>query len=98
MEALTALLIIAGAILNIALIVKFWGMCNDIKDIRNHIVKKDVISPAERTETATPIVETLPNEDGGGGSFADKEIDNSGLWVLGIFGVIAVIIILVSVL
>lgn len=98
MEALTALLMIAGAIFNIALIVKFWGMCNDVKDIRSHIVNKDNRYKEELLKTATPIVETLPNEDGGGVSFADKEIDNSGLWVLGIFGVIAVIIILVSVL
>ena len=101
MEALTALLIIAGAILNIALIVKFWGMCNDIKDIRNHIVKKDVISPAERTETATPVTErevkeVQQNKDNGESeSWVDKEIDTSGvLWGLAIVGVIVMIILI----
>jgi hypothetical protein len=101
MEALTALLMIAGVILNIALIVKFWGMCNDIKDIRNHIVKTNAIPPAERTETATPVTgievkEVQQNKDNGESeSWVDKEIDTSGvLWGLAIVGVIVMIILI----
>lgn len=37
-------LIIAAVILQVLLIVKFWGMCNDIRALRNHF------TPAQQEE------------------------------------------------
>ncbi len=40
-------LIIAAAILQVLLIIKFWKMCNDIRALRNHF------SPVQQSEQST---------------------------------------------
>ena len=58
MEALTDILIIVGAILSLILFLKIWGMCNDVRALREKYAPK----PKEQFQSDKDIEEWL-NED-----------------------------------
>ena len=58
MEALTDILIIVGAILSLILFFKIWGMCNDVRALREKYAPK----PKEQFQSDKDIEEWL-NED-----------------------------------
>ena len=58
MEALTDILIIVGAILSLISFFKIWGMCNDVRALREKYAPK----PKEQFQSDKDIEEWL-NED-----------------------------------
>lgn len=82
LSIINLVLIIAAAILQVLLIIKFWKMCNDIRALKNHFIQV----PQSAQSTKPQSAQSTKPQSG--------EVSGVGWWLLGIFGTIILLVVI----